>query len=603
MSKANGLVGLDFETFYDKAEYSLSCMPTHMYLNDPRFDAYMVSVYDGDTVKYCGNPAGFDWNLLSGMTVCAHNASFDEQVYLRLLTLGRIPRPETLQGGAPKEWVCTADLVSYLGVKRDLKSAARTLLGKTLDKSVREKMSGKSALELAQDPETIDYAMEDAVSCYEIADRYLALWPVIERQVSKLNREAGYRGMALDYPLVVQGVLKLEARLQRELDLIPWVRDGLTPLSRTAAKLEAAKAGIPLPLSLAKDSQDFINWAEEYGGRYPWVRAMGNYRSINTLLSRVQNLKDGYVPATGRYPYAIKYFGAATGRFSGGSSADSGGKFNMQNMPRGAMHGVDVRPMFTASPGNVLIVADYGQIEARVLLWRVGDEAKLELIRKGLSVYQAYGEALGLCSPGSSIKKEDPDLYKYCKAACLGAGYQCSGPRFKSVAKTMAGLDLTEEEAVKAVQDYRTRNPKITALWRNHQDALAYSARRRDATHEVELKSGRVLTYWEPRLEAGGEIGVAQTRGCNRTRVYGGKLTENEIQATARDLLVHAWVKCAEAGYLPVLNVHDELVFDVPKADAERAMADITRIMTTPPAWAAGLPLGIDIETHDCYTK
>lgn len=185
----------------------------------------------------------------------------------------------------------------------------------------------------------------------------------------------------------------------------------------------------------------------------------------------------------------------------------------------------------------------------------------------------------------------------------LGAGYGCGGEKFRSAAKTMARLDLTTEAAVKAVQDYRTNNPKVVALWRKHQDALAYSARRRDATHEVELRSGRVLTYWEPRLEAGGEIGVAQTRGCNRTRVYGGKLTENEIQATARDLLVHAWVKCAEAGYTPVLNVHDELVFDIPKADAGRAMADITRIMTTPPDWAAGLPLGIDIDTHDCYTK
>ena len=437
MSKANGLIGLDFETFYDKAEYSLSCMPTHMYLNDPRFDAYMVSVYDGDTVKYCGNPAGFDWNLLSGMTVCAHNASFDEQVYLRLLALGRIPRPETLQGGAPKEWICTADMVSYLGVKRDLKSAARTLLGKTLDKSVREKMSGKSALELAQDPETIDYAMEDAVSCYELADKYLAQWPAIERQISKLNREAGYRGMALNYPLVVQGVLKLEACLQRELDLIPWVKDGLTPLSRTAAKLEAAKVGIPLPLSLAKDSQDFINWAEEYGVRYPWVKAMGTYRSVNTLLSRVHNLKDGYVPATGRYPYAIKYFGAATGRFSGGSSGDSGGKFNMQNMPRDIMHGVDVRPMFTAAPGNVLIVADYSQIEARVLLWRVGDEPKLELIRKGLSVYQAYGEALGLCAPGSDAREDDPDLYKYCKACVAGETLVLTDSGYKPIVRVM----------------------------------------------------------------------------------------------------------------------------------------------------------------------
>lgn len=597
------LIAVDFETYYDKAgEYSLSCMPVHLYLGDPRFDAYLMSAYGGDGTRYCGDPRGFDWNLLSGKTVCAHNASFDEQVYLRLVELGRIPAPGSLPGGGPAEWVCTADLSAYLGVQRNLKTAARVLAGMSLDKSVRERMSGRAASELSGDAETIEYAMGDAVACYSIAARWLGAWPAEEREVSRLNREAGYRGMALDYPLVLQGALKLEARLQNELDLIPWVKEGLPPLSRKAAKLEAARAGIPLPLSLAKDSQDFVEWAEEFGDRFPWVRAMGQYRSINTLLSRVRSLKDGYVRQSGRYPYSIKYFGAATGRFSGGSSDDSGGKFNMQNMPRAEMHGVDVRPMFKAPPGKVLVVADYSQIEARLLLWRVGDEPKLALIRKGLSVYQAYGEALGLCGSGSDIKRDDPHLYKYCKAACLGAGYQCGGERFKGVAKVMAGLDLTDEEAVKAVQDYRSRNPLVVKLWYAHHDALAYSARRRDDTHEVELRSGRVLAYWEPRL-ACGEIEVTQTRGCNRTRMYGGKLTENEIQATARDLLVHAWVKCAEAGYLPVLNVHDELVFEVPEKDADRAVADITGIMTEPPGWAAGLPLGIDIGVHGFYTK
>ena len=85
--------------------------------------------------------------------------------------------------------------------------------------------------------------------------------------------------------------------------------------------------------------------------------------------------------------------------------------------------------------------------------------------------------------------------------------------------------------------------------------------------------------------------------------MYGGKLTENEVQASCRDILCDAWLACAKAGLLPVLNVHDELVFEVPEKDVEAAVPEIRRLMTTCSPWAEGLPLGVDINVLDAYAK
>lgn len=184
----------------------------------------------------------------------------------------------------------------------------------------------------------------------------------------------------------------------------------------------------------------------------------------------------------------------------------------------------------------------------------------------------------------------------------LGLGYGAGAPKFQAFTKLTTGLELTDAQALSAVTDYRRKNAGVVNFWRGHQEALAYSARRKDATHEVELKSGRILTYWEPRL-VGKEIEVYQTRGNYKTRVYGGKLTENEVQASCRDILCDAWLACADAGFLPVLNVHDELVFEVPEDEAPQIVPEIRRLMTTCSPWAEGLPLGVDITVSKFYTK
>jgi DNA polymerase len=96
---------------------------------------------------------------------------------------------------------------------------------------------------------------------------------------------------------------------------------------------------------------------------------------------------------------------------------------------------------------------------------------------------------------------------------------------------------------------------------------------------------------------------ITCTVGGERIHVYGGLLAENWTQATARDVLACAWLRCANAGFVPVLSVHDELVFELPEASATEDLARITALMEAPLPWAPHLPLKADGKLTPTYTK
>lgn len=620
MSSVNKLVAIDFETYY-AGDYSLRYMSSFTYVRDPRFDAYMVSIHDGESLHYVGHPSNFDWTLLDGMIPCAHNVSFDQRVLERLVEQGVILRLPEFSA----EWVDTADLAAYLGCKRDLATASKYLLGRALSKVQRSKAEGKTGAELTEDADMLEYAAGDAVACYDLADKYLDQWPEGERRISELNRQTAMRGFTIDLDLVNEGIAILEPMLDAEERRIPWVwetdpvtgdilmnedgapvRTAETALGRNALKNYGKKVGLDVPTSTAKTNPVFIQWMADNKEQIPWIDAIGKYRSINTLLLRVKTLRDGVNPDNGRFPYEKKYWGATTGRFSGGSNSDSsesGGKFNMENMPRKAMYGVDVRPMFIARPGHKLIISDYNQIEPRYLLWRVGDYDALKPCFDGKNIYQAYAETHNVCTPEQDLKEMPGNIYSMIKARVILLGYQSGGPKFRSAAEVY-NVFLSEEEAAEEVFNYRRENPRIVNYWYEHQAALAFSARRKDDTHQIELPSGRLMTYWKPRI-SGREISAYQALGEPLNHLYGGKLTENETQAACRDILCSAWLAIDKAPDMPPvqLTVHDEIVVEVKDSEADDIAVELRRLMTTSCEWAEGLPLSVDITITDRYTK
>lgn len=576
------VIAVDFETFYTN-EYSLSKMSVHEYVNDPRFDAYLVSVF-GEGVKFVGPPSRFDWHALDGKVVCYHNASFDEQVVARLQQLGVIPadiRPERV--------VCTADLAAWLGCRRALDKAALYLLGKEVPKAVRASLKGLSWASIVgsgREDEVCAYAMRDAETCYELASKYLSSWPVEEQRVSELNRKAGNTGVTVDCALLLSSQRLLEDSLQAAEDALPWVADGEKPLSPKAIRLQGRRDGIPVPASLAKDDPAVLEWQKAYGPTHPWIMAAQEYRGINGQLKRVTAIRRNLRP-DGTMPYSIKYFGATTGRFSAGDD-DSGGKFNMQNMPRDALYNVDIRSLFTAAPGRVFVIPDYRQIEARVLLWLVKDTDFIEAIEREGNMYIAYAKRAW----NRSVQKGTKD-YQLAKAQCLGLQYYCGAERFRALAsRPPYNMDMSPDEALRAVQQYRSANPRIVKFWQEQQFWLLLSVQQKDPTHQVELASGRVLTYFEPQLR-GRDVYARYAMGDPLMKLHSGILTNNVVQGTARDILRDAWIKLADSGVQVRWTVHDEAICEVPEDGVEASVDKIKRIMRTSSPWAEGCPIDV----------
>lgn len=186
---------------------------------------------------------------------------------------------------------------------------------------------------------------------------------------------------------------------------------------------------------------------------------------------------------------------------------------------------------------------------------------------------------------------------------CLGLGYGCAGAKFQYVAKIMAGLDLSLDDAKEAVSDYRAANPGVTALWQK----LNYEAKcccARGIPLEIKLPSWRSLVYENLRHDPVRGLLGDPAQGVTR-KIYGGLLTENVVQAIARDIFVQRMCELADAGYGPSFHVHDEYVIPIPgyPEDIERAKARIQEICRKPIEWLPSCPLDIDIVIAPCYQK
>ncbi|MCZ7636740.1 MAG: hypothetical protein M5U12_12325 [Verrucomicrobia bacterium] len=137
-AECGGAVAVDFETFYTAA-YSVAELGLWAYCHDPRFQAYLVAVTDGERTCVCA-PSKFPWAIIAGRTWVSHHRDFDRAVFERLQELGLVP-----EGIAPASWMCSAGLCAYLQLPRDLAGAVKAVFGQTLDKGPRERAKGKAS--------------------------------------------------------------------------------------------------------------------------------------------------------------------------------------------------------------------------------------------------------------------------------------------------------------------------------------------------------------------------------------------------------------------------------------------------------------------------
>lgn len=285
-----------------------------------------------------------------------------------------------------------------------------------------------------------------------------------------------------------------------------------------------------------------------------------------------------------------------------------------------------VRTAFIPSPGNVLMVADFSAIEARIIAWLAGEQWRLDVFASHGKIYEASASAM-FGVPLEKIVKGRPEyeLRQKGKIAELALGYQGSVGALISMGATNMGL--SEDELPDIVHRWRSANKRIVDLWYSMERAALevmrtgrpvgvkglILAREGDYEHgqdffTITLPSGRKLFYPRPFLsqndfgkEALHYHGVGTNRKWMVISTYGGKLVENCVQAIARDCLAEALMRVSAAGYEMVMHIHDEVVIDVPEYQAN--LDRVCEIMGRPIDWAPGLILTADGFVTDFYMK
>jgi DNA polymerase I-like protein with 3'-5' exonuclease and polymerase domains len=592
------MIALDTETTWTK-DRSIGTHGVHAYVRHPDTECFMVSLYDGEKgLAFVGHPKDAPWDRVRGQEICCHNYAFDAAVLRELERRKVIPFPLEEKG------FCTANLAAYIQAPRSLLGASAELLKVGLDKTTRDKFKGKDFHTLPNPVkvEIANYALQDAKACWLLWKRFAHLQPEIERRLSDHTTMMGARGIALDLDGVEAGIRHYKEVLWGLEKLIPWA-DTAPVMSLPQMRSACLKAGIPAPESTAKNDENFQVWADQYAAKVPFVAAIAKYRSVNRSLSVLEAMQARYLD--GRLRYGLKYFGAVpTGRWSG----DSG--LNMQNLPREAVEGVDIRNLLIAGPGKKFISADLSQIEPRVSLMVTGDTEQLDLIRGGMCVYEAHARQTLNYDLSESLKdaaKKDDSYAKmrqFSKARCLGLQYGQWGAGFQTYAKTF-GIELTLDEAKQQVRQFREANPKLVAFWNQLETGMRMS---RGDTFSIDLPSWRTLRYFDvavTRNEKGfPDYRARPVRGESPTYYTFGKIFNNVIQGTSRDVLAEAVLAIEyELGLPVVLTVHDEVLVEADAADAADAQKEVSRIMARPPAWMPDLPLASDCFVSDRYEK
>lgn len=565
--------------------------------------------------------------------------------------------PELLPQGSflnPSQWRCSMIWAAYLGMPMSLDQVA-----KVLNLPVKKDAAGKKLIRQFCTPATpnlinkgacrnlptldpegwkafIEYNRRD-VEVEQAIHTRLAKFPVPDEEweAYTLDQRINDAGIKLDATLVDAALTLDEKHRETTLSRAQEITGLDNPNSPIQLKDWLTQNGCPLD-SLTK--AEVATALEDARGVVKEILQLrGDLAKSSVKKYQAMQYVSG---ADGRARGLLQFYGAGrTGRFAGRL-------VQVQNLPRNYLPDLDrartlvrtgnlealellynsvpdtlsqlIRTAFIPTSGNRFIVADYSAIEARVIAWLAGEKSTLEAFRDGKDLY---------CETASRMFKvpvekhgANSELRQKDKIAVLACGYGGSVGALKAMGALRMGL--AEDELKPIVDAWRAGNPHIVWLWQEVEEAALTAittrqpVRLRNLTFTLEsgilfitLPSGRRLAYVKPGLgqnRFGGNAitywGISTGRKWERLETYGGKLTENIVQAIARDLLVNGIKNVAEAGHQIVMHVHDEILIDEP-LHSRFTVKDACQLMSRLPGWAKGLPLTADGYECSYYRK
>lgn len=267
-----------------------------------------------------------------------------------------------------------------------------------------------------------------------------------------------------------------------------------------------------------------------------------------------------------------------------------------------------IRTSFIAKPGHRFIVADFSQIESRVISYMANETWRLEAYRDGKDIY--CETATRLIGKPVTKTNENSEYRKYGKIAELACGYGGSIGALKNFGALTLGIK--EEELPGIINGWRSANPHIVKMWSTFDSAVKYVIK----THNtfkcygteislergilfIKLPSGRRLAYCKPRIginNFGSECvqyeGVGTGKRWEIISTFGGRIVENVVQAFAADVLMNSMRKLDQKGFKITITVHDEVVLEVPNGVS--SVKEVCDLMSESPSWAKDLLLKAD---------
>lgn len=637
-------IEVDFET---RSHVDVADVGPYVYANHPSTEVISVAYKIGDAPVQLWVPSAqqmpYDLyiNLVDQSNVfVAHNILFEfcvwnfclakkypqQNNYIPLLTLKRVD--------------CSAALARSLSLPGKLE-----LLAKAINKNHFKDMVGHKAMLKATKPKksgewdesfdtlskTYSYNKKDVMAeseAYHYCLPYKRQTP-LEREIFELDLKINLRGFRIDLELLRGCLSILENEISNYEDQVPALSYGFfTSLNQRDKVTEFCNyffANLP---DLTKTS---VEKALQNPNLDQRVRDVLEIRQATSKTSTQKFYAfKNRVTNDEKIRDILVYHTASTGRW-GGSGVQP------QNFPRGTIKDVDLaielikeydidslkflygkhilgvlssclRGLIIASENKDLYCADYAQIEVRVLFWAAGEIKGVKAFAEGRDIYKEMASIIFRTSE-ENITSDQRFLGK---SVILGAGYGMGPAKFKITCETQ-GVSVTDEMAEKAIHTYRDYYSKVPQLWKNLEGAAFLAIKNKGKKYSTskvkfyvegdflfcDLPSGRRLAYHRPAIEmkmtSWGMVKPtisyyavnSLTKQYAKEYTYGGKLTENIIQAISRDLMAYAMLQCEKLGYEVLLTVHDELLTEKENGKLE----EFENIMKMKPDWAKDIPI------------
>lgn len=634
-------IGIDIETYSSR---DLSKCGVYKYAEADDFTVLLFAYsVDNGPVKCIDLAQGEELpdEIVSALTdpsvvKTAWNAAFERICLTRFLGLDK-PLD-------PAQWRCTMVRAARMGLPLSLGQCAEVL------KLTEGKMTeGKALIRFFSVPgrngvrhlpsAALDkwatfksYCIRDVEVEQQLLSKVRRLEPVeFDEQLYVADQEINDRGVLIDRELV-DAAARFDSEYKAELLKEAQRLTGLDNPNSAAQIKEYLKRRTGLAFaSINKSNLDDIDEALKY---WPDARrVMALRREMAKTSNKKYEAMQACVCDDGRIHGLLQFYGAArTGRWAGRL-------VQVQNLPQNhlpdlgyarelvkagdladfEMNYADVtqvlseliRTALIASPRHTLHVCDFSAIEARVIAWLAGEKWVLDVFRSGGDIYCATASQMF----GVPVEKHgrNAHLRQKGKISVLALGYGGGIAALEAMGGSKLGL--TEAEERETVKLWRNANKSIVKFW-SIIEAAAISAIRTGGSVTINqgvkvgyrwgmllitLPSGRTMCYPRARVSMEyddswrGDHEVIEYEGLNQTtkkwetnRTYGGKLTENVVQAIARDILGVVILRARAAGLPIVFHVHDEIIVDAPEG---RSLAEVEALFSEPIDWCRDLPL------------